>query len=141
MLVTRETDYAVRCILHLAVNYAKIVDIEAIAEAKHIPKSFLAKILQKLSKCGIVISHRGAAGGFQLARPPEQISLLDVIECIQEEVMVNMCAVEYEFCELSAQCAVHPIWVEMRNDLVEMLRKRNFKDLAEKDAATLTANK
>ena len=64
MYITRETDYGVRCVLYLARKAQEIAPVNEIAKAMHIPKSFLAKILQRLVKAGIVISGRGISGGF-----------------------------------------------------------------------------
>lgn len=73
MYVTREADYAVRCVLYLARKANGITPVNEIAKAMHIPKSFSAKILQRLVKAGIVISGRGISGGFSLAKKPESI--------------------------------------------------------------------
>jgi Rrf2 family protein len=126
MQITRETDYAIRCVLYLAGKRGSVTMVDEISREKSIPKSFLAKILQKLSKTGIVRSYRGVKGGFELARPPEQINLLDVIEVIQGPVAMNACALDESVCGLSGSCSVHPIWIEVRREVEKLLRERNF---------------
>ncbi len=118
MEITRETDYAIRCVLHLSESSHEITMVDEIARARAIPKSFLAKILQKLTKAKIVKSFRGVNGGFQLAKRPEEINLLDVIEAIEGTVAMNRCAIDKRMCSFSNSCSVHPVWVEMRK-LVE----------------------
>lgn len=135
MQITRETDYAIRCVLHLAHAPERVVMVEEIAAARYVPVSFLAKILQKLKRAKIVRSFRGVKGGFQLARAPEDVTLLDVIEAIQGKVAMNACAVDPKICELSPFCVVHPIWKDVRADVEQMLRKHDFRSLAEKDKA------
>ena len=93
MYITRETDYGVRCALYLARKAQEIAPVNEIAKAMHIPKSFLAKILQRLVKAGIVISGRGISGGFPLQKP-ENISILDVVKAIQGASMINICAID-----------------------------------------------
>lgn len=129
MEITRETDYAIRCVLHLSEAPNDVIMVDEIAKAKSIPKSFLAKILQKLAKANIVKSYRGVKGGFQIAKDPKEISLLDVIEATEGPVAMNRCAVNGKVCSLSSNCAVHPIWVELRKDVEKNLRKTDFAKL------------
>lgn len=126
MQITRETDYAIRCILYLSGKRGTVTMVDEIAREKLIPKSFLAKILQKLSRGGIVRSYRGVKGGFELAKDPGDISLLDVIEAVQGPVGMNACAVDEAICSLSSSCSVHPVWVEVRREIEKLLREKNF---------------
>lgn len=131
MEITRETDYAIRCVLHLFESPNDVIMVDDIAKAKAIPKSFLSKILQKLAKANIVKSYRGVKGGFQIAKAPKEINLLDVINAIEGPVAMNRCAVNRKVCSLSCSCAVHTIWVELRKDVEEKLRKTYFAKLIE----------
>lgn len=131
MEITRETDYAIRCVLHLSEAPNNVIMVDEIAKAKSIPKSFLSKILQKLAKANIVKSYRGVKGGFQTAKAPREISLLDVIEAIEGPVAINRCAVNRKVCSLSSSCAVHPIWVELRKNVEKKLKKTDFAKLIE----------
>ena len=129
MYITRKTDYAVRCILFLSKEVNRTVSAAEISKAMLIPKDFLAKILQRLSRKGIVKSTKGAAGGFRLAREPGRINLLEVIEAIQGPTAANACAVDENVCSLSKTCAVHPIWVEVRKMIEERLKDETFAKL------------
>jgi Rrf2 family protein len=90
------------------------------------PKSFLAKILQKLARANIVKSYRGVKGGFRLARKPKEINLLEVIEAIQGPVVMNICALDKKMCRFSGTCTIHPVWIEVRKQVEKLLRKRSF---------------
>ena len=126
MLVTRETDYAVRCALYLAKDKDRVANVTEISKAMHIPKTFLAKILQRLVRNGIVESIRGMKGGFRLAKKPEKISLLDIMEAIQGCAVINVCAVDSKLCGMSSKCSVHPIWVEIRREVEQRLKKETI---------------
>lgn len=130
MKITRETDYAIRCVYFLTMNRNRVTMVDEISRGMSTPKSFLAKILQKLVRTGIVKSHRGVKGGFELARMPEDISLLDVIEAVQGPVAMNVCALDKKFCSLSSSCVIHPVWVEVRKEVEEILKKKKFADFA-----------
>lgn len=126
MEITRETDYAIRCVLHLSEKPDEIIMVDEIAKARAIPKSFLSKILQKLAKANIVKSYRGVKGGFQLARKPDDISIYDVIEAIEGPIAMNVCAIDKKQCGLSNKCTIHPIWVELRRHVEEVLKNKKF---------------
>jgi Rrf2 family protein len=129
MLVTRETDYAVRTILYLAKERNRTASVTEVAQAMHIPKSFLAKILQRLVKSKILTSTRGVNGGFQLAKKTSDISLLSIMEAIQGPAGINLCAVDSRKCKWSADCSVHPVWVDIRKEVERRLRKQTIAEL------------
>jgi Rrf2 family cysteine metabolism transcriptional repressor len=84
MRVSAKAEYACIAILELAANYPgpQLVRVKTIADAHGIPQRFLVQILLQLKGAGLVVSVRGASGGYQLARAPEAISLADVINLI-----------------------------------------------------------
>jgi Rrf2 family protein len=129
MLVTRETDYAVRTVLYLARNSDHIASASEIAHAMHIPRSFLAKILQRLVRSSILTSSRGPSGGFQLSLDPSEISLLAIMEAIQGPACINVCAVDSKRCKMSSTCTVHPIWIEIRSDVEKRMQKQSIANL------------
>ena len=130
MLVTRETDYAIRCVLYLARDFDQISSVGEIAQRMNIPKSFLAKILQRLVREGIVESIRGMKGGFRLLRRPDDITLLEVFTAMQGVAPVNTCAIDKRRCRMSAACAVHSIWAEIRSDVERRLSAQKISSLA-----------
>ena len=131
MQITRETDYAMRCLLYLSGQPDKVTMVDEISREMATPKSFLAKILQKLVKAGVIRSFRGVKGGFQLNRAPKDISLLDVIEATEGVVALNACAVDSSVCGFSGTCGVHTVWVTLRGEVNDLLRKHTFADIAE----------
>jgi len=126
MLVTRETDYAVRTILYLARELERTANVTEVAHAMHIPKSFLAKIVQRLTKKNMLVSTRGVKGGFRLAKKPSEISLLDIMEAIQGPAKINLCVIDSKKCRLSSHCSVHPVWVDIRKEVEKRLQKQTI---------------
>ncbi len=84
MRISAKAEYACVAMLELAANYMEPqpVRIKAIADAQGIPQRFLVQILLQLKSAGLVASTRGAAGGYQLVRAPDQITLADIINAI-----------------------------------------------------------
>jgi len=129
MLVTRETDYAVRTVIYLARNPNHTVSAAKIARAMHIPGSFLAKILQRLVRSRILISLRGPSGGFQLSIDPSEITLLAIMEAIQGPACINVCAVNSKRCNMSSTCTVHPIWLDIRSYVEKRMQNQSIASL------------
>lgn len=124
--IKRETDYAIRCVYYLSGKPGEVTMVDEIAREMCIPKSFLAKILQKLAKAHVVKSHVGVRGGFFLAREACDITLYDVIVAVEGPVAMNRCTVKKKECALSSKCAVHPVWVTVRRDVEKILKESNF---------------
>jgi Rrf2 family transcriptional regulator, iron-sulfur cluster assembly transcription factor len=131
MLITRETDYAIRCTLLLAAEHGS-VSAKEIARRMRIPAPFVSKILQKLSQAGMVSSVRGARGGFALTSDAASTTLLDIVVAVQGRVATNSCAVNERRCSLSRTCAAHPVWVELRTVIEERLRNENLAGLVQR---------
>src|SRR5512133_3930273 len=112
MQITRQADYAVRAVLHLARNGEQRVATNVIADEQRIPPSFLAKIISQLSIAGLLHTSRGARGGVTLAREPKDISVLGVIAAIEGPIQLNECVGEEALCSLDGECPRRPVWSE-----------------------------
>lgn len=126
MQIKRETDYAIRCVYYLAGKETEVVMQDEISSAMGIPKSFAAKILQKLVRAGIVSSFQGVKGGFRLAVPAEEISLFDVMRVIEGPIVLNVCTENSKACDLSKACKVHPFWVQVRQQVEAVFQGITF---------------
>lgn len=103
-----------------------------IAEAKGMPKAYLAKIFQTLSSKGLVKSSRGRDGGFVLARPPRSITLLEIIEAVEGPVCINDCIEKKGGCEKKADCALFSVLAECYDRFIEVLAGRRLESLVMK---------
>ena len=131
MRLTRGADYGARGIVYLARRPMNtVVLVGEIASAEELSESYLAKIFQDLAKEGLVRSHRGAKGGFSLARPPEQITLLQIIEAIEGPIAINRCLAPWEGCERSDTCPIHPVLARAQQQLLAVLDGTTLSDLA-----------
>lgn len=127
MQITRQADYAVRAMAYLAqLGPDKRAATGLIAQEKSIPPSFLAKIVSQLSVAGLLQTSRGARGGVSLAKPPEAISLLDVVEAIDGPILLNDCVSEGSSCNYNEDCPLKPVWCDAQKTLVDHLSKANF---------------
>ncbi|MGD8554925.1 MAG: Rrf2 family transcriptional regulator [Anaerolineales bacterium] len=136
MQITRQADYAVRAVLYLAgMDNGGRAATSQIAREKHIPPSFLAKIVSQLSVAGVVQTSRGARGGVSLARSPSNISLLEVVEAIDGPITVNECVPDAGACIFGDKCPVHDVWSQVQTGLVDRLAATDFSYLAQQQQA------
>lgn len=127
MQITRQADYALRAMLFLSKMEAnQRAATSQIAEEQQIPPSFLAKIISQLSIAGLIHTSRGARGGVTLARPPEEISVLEVIEAIDGPIALNECTHGPGACPFGDDCPLRPIWCGAQSELIERLKSSNF---------------
>jgi len=130
MQITRQADYALRAILYLArTDPNQRSSTSQIANIQQIPPSFLAKIISQLSIAGLIHTSRGARGGVTLARPTEEISLLDVVEAIDGPILLNECTHSKDGCPFGEECPIQPIWCNAQEELVKKLKSTKFADL------------
>lgn len=130
MKVSRRTEYALRCVWYLALHPERTVTIAEIAGATEVPRSFLAKILQDLVREEVVVSIRGAKGGFRLAHPPDETSLYNVYVATEgRRASGQHCAVSAQVCGVDGYCALHPFWSGARTRFEKLLRAAKARDL------------
>jgi Rrf2 family protein len=133
MQITRQADYAVRAVLHLAElkNNGGRAPTSKIATEEHIPPSFLAKIVSQLSVAGVVQTSRGARGGVSLSRDPSEITLLEVVEAIDGPITINECVNDPSACPFGDRCKVHTIWCSVQSEMINKLSGTTFAQLVE----------
>ena len=132
MKLTRAADYGIRCVLYMAKKpKGSIVLLKNIYEELDTPKHLTSKIMRKLVENGIVKSFIGTGGGYSLSKPASEISMLDVIECIEGEINLNECTTE-DGCPREYSCEVYPVWAEIQENLKTVLGNYNFSNLLKK---------
>jgi Rrf2 family protein len=130
MQITRQADYAVRAMIYLTqLGNERRASTSQIAQEKQIPPSFLAKIVSQLSVAGLLQTSRGARGGVSLAKDPEAISLLDVVEAIDGPILLNECVADHSACSFGDSCPIKPVWCDAQHELVSRLSSTNFAQL------------
>ena len=131
MQITRQADYAVRAVYYLSqLGENQRAATSQIADEQQIPPSFLAKIVSQLSVAGLLQTSRGARGGVSLARAPEKISLLEVVEAIDGPIYLNECVANDGACVFSDTCPMQSVWCDAQKDLVDRLQNTTFDTFA-----------
>jgi Rrf2 family protein len=139
MQLTRAADYAIRVMIHLATLPAdERALLPALAEATDAPKSFLSKVLQGLTRAGMVGSRRGQAGGFELLPHGRLASMRTVIEAIDGPIYLNICLMSGKSCSRKAWCPAHSCWVMAQEAMIAVLDKTMIAELAAQTTASST---
>jgi len=107
MELTRQADYALRCVLETARH--ERISARELAARQELSPSFVGKIVSTLARAGILETHRGASGGVQLGRSADTISVLDVIEAVQGPIRLNRCVRTPPACALVDLCPLSPV--------------------------------
>jgi Rrf2 family protein len=131
MIYSRSTEYAIRAFVNLAqVQEGKYAMVKQIAEQEGIPAHFLAKILQQLARKGLLRSSKGPTGGFSLRTPPQEISLIQLVEALDGLTDYQKCVSGLSECTDDAPCGMHDSWKALRSRIMEYLEKTTIADLA-----------
>lgn len=132
-------EYALRALLVLGRDYQEddsVVRIQEISNKQNIPKRFLEQILNDLKSAGILESKRGVAGGYRLRRPPEKITLAEIVRHVEGPLAPISCVSErfYEKCSCpdEARCAVRSVMKETRDAIVAIMERVTLAELAER---------
>lgn len=131
----RRADYAIRATLDLAHHREGLRKSREIGHAMSVPVSFLPQILAKLVHAGIATSTAGPHGGYGLARDPAEVSLLEVVEAVDGEVIAADCVLRGGPCRWEDMCAVHLPWAQAQRAMTDQLAATSFARLLELDAA------
>lgn len=133
MLFSRACEHGIRAVLYLATTpeEARPVQVKDIAAAIDVPFPFLAKILQSLSRKGILKSQKGPGGGVTLSDNVDRMTLLDVVDAIDGlQDLQERCVLGLAECSSEAPCALHNDWAGIRDRLVELMGSRSIVDFA-----------
>lgn len=130
-ILRRNTDYALRLVISLAKSYEKgSVSTRTLADEQEVSYQLACKLMQRLHDAKIVESCMGPRGGFRLARTPDQINLLEVVEVIQGPVRLNRCLMSDCACPRGGGCPVRTKITELQGQMEEYLRGVTLGDLA-----------
>jgi Rrf2 family protein len=132
--IGRKGDYSVRAVLALARAYGDgRRKTREIARLMDIPERYLPQIMAPLVRAGLVHATAGPGGGYELARSPRQVTLLEVIELSEGPIAGDRCILQGGPCDWEQICPVHDTWERAHQALTRELRRTTFAQLAQSD--------
>jgi Rrf2 family protein len=133
-MLSQKTRYTIRALQHLSDTFGQgPVRLDVIAEAQNIPRKFLTVILSEMAREGIVISHRGREGGYELALPAVDIRYGDIIRLTRGSLALTPCASRnaHETCNNclpEAECRLRGLMLQLRDEMAAMLDRITLAD-------------
>lgn len=137
MKISKKGEYALKALIEMAINHERggnVTLINKIAEKENIPQKYLEHILLNLKNGGILTSKRGVGGGYSLSRPPEKISLGDVIRIVEGPLAPLNCVSTsaHVNCPEETTCGLYSIMLDVRNAIANVLDNITLKDAAKR---------
>jgi Rrf2 family protein len=130
MKLSTRTRYGIRAILELAENDGKRpLQLRIIAQRQDISIKYLEQLMSILRSAGFVRSIRGAKGGYMLAKPPNQIKLSDVFDCLEGYVTTVECIEDKKYCERADDCIARQVWIQVQDAIKNVLQSITVQDL------------
>lgn len=136
-MISKTATHALKAMTFLAEQPGEFLGAASVAERIGAPQNYLGKLLHSLLQSGIVYSQRGSGGGFRLARPPEAISLFDIVERVDHISRWEGCCLGGESCSANSPCALHDKWVALRDPYLRTLKETTLADLIALEAPSI----
>ncbi len=135
MSFSTKGEYGVRLMVQLARHFGTgPASLTEIAAEEDLPRAYLEQLVVSLREAGLVVSTRGAHGGYELARPPETIPMSEVLRALEGPIAPMICASDDPehavLCDRSARCTVNVLWVRVRDAIIGALDSMTLADLA-----------
>ena len=130
MQLKNSTDYAIRIVCYLAAQ-ERMISTSELSRKLNVSANYVPKIAKKLKNAKIVTACEGTNGGYMLAKQPENISLMDIISCVEETMAINRCLEEDCFCSrnLEDTCKIHKILLSLQNTYNNKLESVKVSDV------------
>jgi Rrf2 family protein len=129
--ISTRSRYGLRLLVDLAERgRGAPLDLHSIAESQAIPESYLSKLAQALLGAGLIRSIRGAKGGYVLARPPEDIDILTVVEVLEGPTSLLECTNAPDSCPRSSSCGARGLWAGLEGAMRDYLAARTIAQVA-----------
>lgn len=131
LIFSRQCEYALQAVLYIALKpQGEMSSIKEMTKKLDIPYHFLGKILQDLSRKGLLKSLKGPTGGFALGMPAKDMTLFHIVEAIDGVELTSRCVMGFPECSGENPCAVHEQWAGLRDGIYKMLVNKHIAQMA-----------
>lgn len=129
MILSSACQDVIRALVFLS-QQKEIIQVKKITDELKMPYHFLSKNMQTAAKTGLVGSKRGVDGGVKLAKPAENIKIIDIIKAIDGDKYFDMCILGIGSCDCENPCALHEEWAKRKDELVEIFEAISLADIS-----------
>jgi FeS assembly SUF system regulator len=128
--ISRLTDYGTMILVHLASRTGHVCSASDVAAGTHVALPTVQKVLKLLARSGLIVSVRGAEGGYALGRPPDSISAADILDVLEGPFAITECSLADSHCELESLCQVGGAWQKISKSIRLALDDITLTDLS-----------
>jgi len=127
--ISKLTDYGTLVLAQLAARRGELTSAGQVADATHLALPTASKLLKSLARAGLVVSERGAQGGYELARAPAEITAAEIVDALEGPVAITECSSVDGACDLEGFCGVGRAWQRINHGIRMALRQITLEDL------------
>ncbi len=139
VIFSKKCELGLQAVLFLSTQpNDQLFNASQISKSLKVPKEFVSKVLQALTDSDIVASKKGKKGGFQLAKSPADIKLIEIVKAIDGLEIFNSCVLGFPGCSSLEPCPMHEKWGKLREEAYKMLSTESLEELKEKTISKLT---
>ncbi len=138
--MSKMADYGTVILSAMAREPEQLRSAAELAAAIHVPASTVSKVLKILAREGLIVSLRGAKGGYLLARPPAQITIVEIIDAMDGPVGMTECSITPGLCSQEAECAVRANWLRVNRAVLHVLRQITLDQMIAPAGRTMDAS-
>ena len=139
VIFSKKCELGLQAVLFLSTQQNdQLFNASQISKSLKVPKEFVSKVLQALTDSDIVASKKGKKGGFQLAKSPSDIKLIEIVKAIDGLAIFNSCVLGFPGCSSLEPCPMHEKWGKLREEGYKMLSTESLEELKEKTISKLT---
>ena len=132
--ITREADYGILLMTYLAQTDGQAYSAAALAQQRRLPLPMVSKILKTLARAGLLVSQRGAQGGYSLARPPAAITAADIIGALEGPIAITECSGDHhDGCSRLEHCEVSGHWPRINQAINVALQSISLLEMSRPD--------
>ncbi len=130
--LTSKSEYAIHGLYYLANKpNGEVTYVSEIATDQNVSESYLAKIFQMLTREGLLVSYRGTSGGYTLSRPPEEITLMEVVEAVEGKTKIFTCSALKTSCSMGIECVITHVFERAEQQMFEVLEGITLKNIVD----------
>ncbi|MHB9096483.1 MAG: RrF2 family transcriptional regulator [Syntrophales bacterium] len=138
MKLSTKGRYGVRLMIDLAAHYGDgPILLREIAKREEISEKYLSNLVNPLKATGLVEATRGVHGGYVLAKPPDEISMQEIVEVLEGTLCLVDCVEKPIVCSRTSRCSAHDLWKEMADGMAQALKKYTLADMVVRQKAKL----
>jgi Rrf2 family protein len=128
-ILNRDTDYAIRALVYMAQSPKQLISVKTLVDELHMPRAFSRRLLQVLSREGILQSTKGKGGGFRFKKSPAKIKLKDLVEIFQHDFSETRCIFKKKICPDRATCPLRHKIRGIEKKVIDELAAVSISDL------------